>query len=173
MIKRFRPALGTRIVARAYVKKMHSPASDLNAGTRYDDVHTLWPLYEGRIEGVFMGYRTIKQGTNTYVGDPNIDGGRFFVAKLHFEAWLVIADPRRNPVYVLPDDVIEIDDVKLHETKFFLIGEAGQPNSGQMSIGKPPDSLEHKLKGYFDKFLESGWREVGWQEWFLAKEGHK
>lgn len=173
MTKKYRPALGTRIIARAYVVKMHTPASDHNPGTRYDDVHTLWPLHEGRVEGIFIGYRTIKQGINTYMGDPNIDGGRYFVAKLHFEAWLIVEDPRMNPVYVLPGDVMEIGDTKLHETKFFLRGDVGDSNYAAISIASVTDDWPRWMREHTSYLLKDGWREVGWEEWFLAKEGDK
>lgn len=52
---------------------------------------------------VYIGWRTLSNGINDY--EP--DEGYFYVANHHFDAALVVYDPRCRPVFV-PFDALEV-----------------------------------------------------------------
>lgn len=68
-------------------------------------VPTRWN--KGYMEGVIVGWRTLANGTVEYGNDW--DAGDEFRPTEHFKAYLVAFDMRRKPVYVLPEDLEEIE----------------------------------------------------------------
>jgi hypothetical protein len=63
---------------------------------------------KGYMEGVIVGWRTLANGRVTYGNDW--DGSDQFRPTEHFKAYLVAYDLRRKPVYVLPENLEEIND---------------------------------------------------------------
>lgn len=63
---------------------------------------------KGYMTGIIVGWRTLANGKVTYGNDW--DGSDEFRPTEHFKAYLVAYDMRRKPVYVLPEDLEEIDD---------------------------------------------------------------
>ena len=57
--------------------------------------------------GIIVGWRTLANGKVTYGNDW--DGGDEFRPTEHFKAYLVAYDMRRKHVYVLPEDLEEIE----------------------------------------------------------------
>lgn len=170
MNKKYRPDLGMKIVARAHVVKTRTPVSRLGPDQvkgLYDDFHTLWPLQEQHIEGVFTGYRTISQGTTGYRTDYDGEEVRAFFRAINFEAWLIVTDPRRKPLFVLPADVTEIDGIKLYETRFFSIESAG--GKGILAVPDVMQKYDPETSNYLESIVSGGWKEIGWQEYMLSK----
>jgi hypothetical protein len=96
----------------------------VNLGTkvRYDARRTLWREHlpsghrrwssqsHGQThsprEGVIVGARTLANGQVSYGG---WDTPTEFSPTAHFKAYLVAFDMRKNPVYVLPEDLEVLD----------------------------------------------------------------
>lgn len=53
-------------------------------------------------EGIYIGYRTIFDG---YIWWENDEVGNVFAPSDHHEVWLVVINPRHNPIRVFPEDV--------------------------------------------------------------------
>jgi len=53
------------------------------------------------VEGIYIGTRTIQDGHTEYCGED----GSYWVPSGYKEAWLIVEDPRRNPIRVFPEDV--------------------------------------------------------------------
>lgn len=68
-----------------------------------DKLHRQKPLIT---TGIIIGIRTLRDGHTVYVG---YDGGNeaSFICDKTFKAYLVAIDMKRNPVYVLPKDIIK------------------------------------------------------------------
>lgn len=60
------------------------------------------------IEGIYIGYRTIPEGTIKWLGE---EVGNVFVPTpgAYREVWLVVSGPRRNPVRVDPASVTVLE----------------------------------------------------------------
>ena len=54
------------------------------------------------VEGIYVGTRTIQDGHTEYCGPEE---GNYWVPSGYKEAWLIVEDPRKNPIRVFPEDV--------------------------------------------------------------------
>lgn len=95
---------------------------ELGTKVRYDARRSLWREHlPGRLrrwtsqshgqahsprEGIIVGKRTLANGTVDYGG---WDEGTQFIPTEHFEAYQVVTNIRNKPVYVLPEDLEEIE----------------------------------------------------------------
>lgn len=119
MVSMKRPKLGQRVRIRARLVR----EAEANASRDYSDKKT-W-VREGyydpekprsvpewlvrmksimkeptTIKGVYIGYRTLSNGTRRWYGDE----GFVFTPEEYFEAWLVVIGERLRPVFVRPED---------------------------------------------------------------------
>jgi hypothetical protein len=53
--------------------------------------------------GVYIGYRTVAEGEVRYIDSET---GSAFFPKTHFEVWLIVTDPRQNPIKCRPEQVV-------------------------------------------------------------------
>jgi len=54
------------------------------------------------VEGTYIGYRTIQDGRSSWGGE---DVGNIWEPSEYKEAWLIVENPRHNPIKVFPEDV--------------------------------------------------------------------
>lgn len=54
------------------------------------------------VEGIFIGWRNAYEGTVTWIDD---EVGNVFEPESHFEVWLIVTNPHRNPIRCRPDQV--------------------------------------------------------------------
>lgn len=91
--KNNRPQLGQRVKARRCVFKIRAHGK------------VTWqtdPWKQKPIEGIYIGYRDMKEGSIVYNGEDEAHG---FMANRTVRVWLIVRDERRNPAYALPEDV--------------------------------------------------------------------
>lgn len=158
-----RPKLGEKVTASATVTKEHVPISDL-AGTIYkhrDPHQTIYRRTEQPISGVFIGYRTVAEGQTGWDGDPDIDGGWVFYKSRRFEAWLIVTDPRRNPIYVLPEDVIGVGSHFPDDWRYFK-HKSGKGYSSIRVVSRDDElAYSSEVLLYFD---DKFWTEITYLE---------
>ncbi len=53
------------------------------------------------VEGTYIGYRTVQDGRNLWEEDC----GYIWYPSEYKEAWLIVENPRQNPIKVFPEDV--------------------------------------------------------------------
>lgn len=76
----------------------------LHESGRFTEVHKTWkPVPEGGT-GIFLGMRTLSNGTRDWESD---EVGYIFNPKEHFKVALISPSPDRNPIYVPLEDVKE------------------------------------------------------------------
>lgn len=98
-----RPNLGNHVSAEAIVKKVRE-------GKHTGTFDTLYKRMPQMISGFYIGYRTVYEGHTDRVDDY----GEYELAGHYseykrgksLEVWLVVIDPRKNPVLVSPEDCI-------------------------------------------------------------------
>ena len=59
------------------------------------------------VEGIFIGWRTIQNGKSEWLG---YDEGQIWIPDEYIECWLIVVDPRQNPIRVFPEDCGFSDD---------------------------------------------------------------
>jgi hypothetical protein len=74
---------------------------DIKQPMRKEWRKTQWGKRGDLRHGLIIGVRTLSNGTITWFSDEPI----VFHPEMYFTAYLIAYDLRRNPVYLLPDDV--------------------------------------------------------------------
>lgn len=121
-----RPVIGQRVRVNAIIVKQHTTNMNKMAVTERqrvtadmlemtaDEWYVRFEGYYSRnvlpnnitlpLEGVYVGWRTLGLG-RIYTEYDNGYVIREFLQDDHVEGWIIYFDARRNPVYVLPEDV--------------------------------------------------------------------
>lgn len=161
---KFRPKLGDKIVASARIVKTGEVIEGRRILRGFTPHRTLWKPQIENIEGIFIGYRTLAEGETDWDGDPEVDGGVVFFSTRRFEAWLIVTDPRRNSIYVLPEDVLGVNQHFPGDYRYFKAKGAGDSGYGCIRIvtrngsqAATPEMIQHH---YFD----NGWIEISYSE---------
>jgi len=102
-----RPRLGQKIQARDRLRRI-TRRQGLGSAFR-----SMWVLCQERplkakpVEGIYIGHRTYSNGRKWYGGD---DEGTLYQADEWFEVWLIIPSARENPVPVMPEDTVWLEN---------------------------------------------------------------
>ncbi len=99
-----RPAFGQRVQITGKVDRSRYYHQRPLPGGRLGNWQTevTWTERPAEAEGIFIGYRTVYEGWIEYVDD---EVGNIFDPQGHLEVWLVVTDPRRNPIRCRPSQV--------------------------------------------------------------------
>lgn len=95
-----RPELGQKVEICAEAYKGHDSEGVKRHWSRreFDEVKT----------GLYIGYRFVYEGKWKSVTTSGGWDEDVFIRSKKREAWLVVINPRHNPIYVWPDDVTQI-----------------------------------------------------------------
>ena len=94
-MRKGRPEFGQRINASGYVVKTRRWDS------RKGDVVT-WEHRTYPVEGLYIGFRDVFEGVTNYFEDHS----EFHMDK-KIRVWMIVQHERKNPIRILPSDVIE------------------------------------------------------------------
>ena len=94
-----RPKFGQRIKAKSQVVKHREFVSYSRAD--YGEYKVKWGCRRGPVEGIYIGYRYVFEGTLECYEDHDE-----FHATERVRVWLIVENERKNPIHVLPEDVI-------------------------------------------------------------------
>lgn len=74
------------------------------------EVQAKWELIElsKYRRGLFIGTRTLQNGRIEYMGE---EYGNAFFPEEYFKAWLIAPNAHTNPIYVLPENVIYLQEL--------------------------------------------------------------
>jgi len=93
-----RPKFGQQVVAwHKVIKTRRSRGYD-------GDIHRVdveWLPSPKKIEGIYIGYRDVKEGRLFTFEDAQSEFKQLRIVRV----WLIVEGERRNPIHVLPDDV--------------------------------------------------------------------
>jgi len=90
-----RPKLGQRVSARRRLERHEKWRSKGGVTAKF------WAIKLKPIEGVYVGTRTLSNGSRQL---QNYEEGYIYTATDYFEAWMIVENERRRPVFVLPGD---------------------------------------------------------------------
>ena len=104
-----RPRLGQKIQANERLRRI-TRHQGLGPGfrsfwQRYAEARI--PLKAKPVEGIYIGHRTYSNGRKWYGGD---DEGNLYQADEWLEVWLIVPSARENPVPVMPEDTVWLDN---------------------------------------------------------------
>ena len=93
-----------KVKCKAKLKRMHS--SKLIQGQVWENHYRDWKrlIIKSKFEGVIIGKRNLSNGEVIY--DPEYIA---FIPKEYFTAYLVSVNMNENPVYVLPEDICNLN----------------------------------------------------------------
>jgi hypothetical protein len=108
-----RPAFGQRVTAEAKARRRTvfmarfdvPPFKSVIETSYFPNSSVRWKVWErktGMVNGLYIGYRTVFDGRSWWEDE---EVGMVFVQERYMEAWLIVPNERRNPVYVFPEDV--------------------------------------------------------------------
>ena len=101
-----RPQLGDKFLLYAVLQKRRNPMIFDPKFPRIERWNRIWEFIylDHPIEAVYIGYRTLYEGTREFIEDT----GYVFTPSFHFEAWMFVFDPRKNPVMTTDIQVVKL-----------------------------------------------------------------